>query len=228
MALLKKLPKPSKATLGKRPTGGKSVKAQAAGTSAFTPAQLTAQAWLPIKDLHDGCLFRPDGSVVAGVSIAPFSLSLKSERERDSVIRGFQAALNGLSVPWELVSLYRPADLDTYLAALDNLIPDATGIRRQILSEYTRWVRGKIQAGDSVERRYYLLMTRTGPDAVAEHRQSLRGLSDDLQRIRGFRADILTDALWRELLFLLFHAAQAAVEPVPDGLRPTPLVRKEH
>ena len=211
------------------PTQGKKLQTQAkaAVTPAPTSAQLTAQSWLPIRDLHDGCLFRPDGGVVAGVQIAPFSLALKSERERDSVIRGFQAALNGLSVPWELVSLYRPADLDTYLAALDNLTSEAAGSRRQILNEYTRWVRGKIQAGDSVERRYYLLMTRTGPDAVAEHRQALRGLSDDLQRIRGFRADVLTDALWRELLFLLFHAAQAAIELVPDGFRPTPLYRKE-
>lgn len=196
--------------------------------AALTPAQLTAQSWLPIKDLHDGCLIRRDGGVVAGVQIAPFSLQLKSERERESAIRGFQAVLSGITVPWELVSLYRPTDLDAYLAALDNRITETTGPRRHLLTEYTRWVRTKIQSGETVERRYYLLFTRTGQDAIAEHRQTLRGLMEDAQRIRGFRVDVLTDAHWRELLFLVFHAAQAAVEPVPDGgFRPTPLYQRK-
>lgn len=182
-----------------------------------TPAQTTAQSWLPIQDLHDGCLFRPDGGVVAGVQIAPLSLALKSERERLSAIQGFQAALNGLNVPWQILSLYRPVDLDSYLAFLDNSASEVTGPRRRVLNEYARWVRTQIQGGESVERRYYLLLTRFGKDALAEHAQSLRGLAEDAGRIRGFRADILSDARWRELLFLMFHAGQAAVESIPDG-----------
>lgn len=201
---------------------------KSAKQSEPTPAQKTAQSWLPIQDLHDGCLFRPDGGVVAGVQLAPFSLALKSERERTQAIQGFQAALSGLTVPWQLLSLYRPVDLDSYLAALDTATDAASGTRRRVLSDYSRWVRQQVQGGDSVERRYYLLLTRAGKDAVAEHQQALRGLTDDLQRIRGFRADPLTDALWRELLFLMFHAGQAAVETIPDGgVRPAPLYRKE-
>jgi len=192
-----------------------------------SPAELTAQSWLPIKDLRDGCLFRPDGGVVAGVQIAPFSLSLRSDRERAVAIQGWQAALSGITVPWQIVSVYRPTDLDQYLALLDTLTADAKGPRRTVLTEYARWVRSKIRSGETVERRYYLLMTRTGKDAVAEHQQTLRGLMEDAQRIRGFRVDVMTDAAWRELLFLLFHANQAAIEAIPDeGSRPTPLVRR--
>lgn len=194
----------------------------------LTPAQKMSQSWLPIQDLHDGCLFRPDGGVVAGIQLAPFSLALKSERERASAIQGFQAALNGLTTPWQLLSLYRPVDLDSYLASLDNATSEAAGIRRRVLGDYSRWVRQQVQAGDSVERRYYLLMTRTGKDAVVEHQQALRGLTDDLGRIRGFRADALTDAMWRELLFLMFHAGLAAVESIPDGgARPTPRIERK-
>ena len=145
-----------------------------------SPAQKTAQSWLPIQDLHDGCLFRPDGGVVAGIQLAPFSLALKSERERTAAIQGFQAALSGLTVPWQLLSLYRPVDLDSYLASLDTATDATTGTRRRVLGDYSRWVRQQVQTGDSVERRYYLLLTRTGRDAVAEHQQSLRGLTDDL------------------------------------------------
>lgn len=193
------------------------VAAKAAPKAGLSPAQLTAQAWLPIKDLHDGCLIRPDGGVVAGIQIAPYSLDLKSTREQEQVIQGFQAAINGLDIPWQLLSVYRPVDLDAYLTTLDTHLAATAGNRRRVLGEYTRWVRQQVQGGEMVERRYYLLMTRTGRDAVADHQQTLRGLIDDLHRIHGFRADRLTDALWRELLFLLFHSGQAAIESIPDG-----------
>ena len=189
---------------------------------ALAHAQAVAQSWLPFKDLHDGFLIRKDGAVVAGIQIAPFNLSLKSERERAIVIQSFQAALNGLNVPWQLLSLYRPVDLDSYLGTLDVQAAAVTGTRRRVLSEYGRWVRSLAQQGGQVERRYYLLMTRQGNDAMAEHRTALRGLLDDVARIRGFRATVLDDALWRELLFLVFHAGQAATETVPDG-RPRPI-----
>ena len=195
---------------------------------AQAQARQRAQSWLPLKDLHDGFLIRPDGGVIAGIKIAPFNLALKSERERQGIIQSFQAALNGLTVPWQLLSLERPVDLDAYLDSLDRVdVPN--GPQKRILRDYAGWVRAQAQSGNQVERRYYLLMTRQGKDAQAEHRTALRGLGDDLARIRGFRMTILDDALWRELLFLVFHADQAAVEAVPEGgPRPTPVYRRDN
>jgi len=181
-------------------------------------ARQAAQDWLPIADIRDGCLFRPDGGVVAGVSLAPYPLVLKSERERAAAVRAFQEAVNGITVPWQVLSLFRPVDLDAYLGSLDQALADAKGRRREVLRQYADWVTGLARSGETVERRYYLLMTRTGPDAVALHRSTLRALVDDLGRIRGFEARVLDDAAWRELLFLAFHAGQAAVEAVPDGV----------
>jgi hypothetical protein len=91
------------------------------------------------------------------------------------------------------------------------------GRRRAVLREYTRWVTGLVRHGDTTERRYALVLARRGPDAPAEHQAALRGLLDDLGRIRGLEARALTDQDWRELVFLLFHGERAATEPAPDG-----------
>lgn len=184
----------------------------------LTPAQLAAQDWLPIRDLHDGCLIRPDGGVVAGLVLPPFSLSLKSHREVTHLIAGLQAALNALDVSWQILSLGRPVELDSYLQSLEALLPDASPDRKALLREYLRWVTGLVRSGETTERRYYLLMTRTGSDAVAAHRSGIRDVLDGLSRIDpGFQCRAMTDADWRELLFLAFHADQSAVEPVPSG-----------
>ena len=176
-----------------------------------------AQNWLPFQDIQENYLIRKDGATVAGVKIAPFNLALKSEREIQGIIQSFQAALNGLTVPWQWVSLSRPVDLEAYWAHLEQVAAQVSGPRQHILRDYQHWVQGQAQSGSQVERRYYLLMTRQGKDAQAEHRTALRGVLDDIARIRGLRATVLDDALWRELLFLVFHADQAAIEAIPDG-----------
>jgi hypothetical protein len=181
-------------------------------------AEPISQDWLPVADIQQGCLIRPDGGVVAGLSIRPYSLALKSERERGAIIQAFQAALNGVPCPYQIVALPRPVDLDSYLAALDQLQGEVDSRRRAVLRDYLSWVTALVRAGDATERRYALLLTRTGPDAIAEHQAMLRGLLDDLARIRGLEAAPLTDADWRELLFLVFHGDRAAQETVPDGV----------
>lgn len=184
----------------------------------ISPAQQAAQDWLPLKDLHDGCLIRPDGGVVAGVTLPAFSLALKSAREVTVLIRGFQEALNGITVPWQLLSLGRPVELDSYLQALDTLLPDTTIDRKPLLREYLRWVTDLVRSGEATERRYYLLLTRTGTDAIAEQRSAVREVVADLSRIDpGFQCRPMTDADWRDVLFLAFHADQSAVESTPQG-----------
>lgn len=185
-----------------------------------------AQDWLPLSDLRDGCLVRPDGGVVGGLAIAPLSLGLKSDLEKRAIVGAVHAAVNGLMVPWQILSLYRPVNLDAYLMHLDDLAATADQRRKEVLRDYLTWVSGLVRSGEAVERKYHLLVTRTGPDAVAEHRTSLRALMDDLSRGPGMQVRVMDAADWRELLFLAFHVGQAAIEPVPDGLRVPPILRK--
>ena len=201
-----------------------------AGTSLFPQAvktlqgkkpakNPTVQTWIPLADLQQGCLMRPDGAVVGGLSIAPINLDLQSDTEKGHIIQAVQEALNGILVPWELVSIYRPVDLDAYLGHLDTLVKQSDSRRRALLQEYLGFVRNMVRSGSTVERRYYLLLTRQGSDAVAEHQTFLPQLSTDFNRARGMQTRVMDDAAWRELLFLTFQADHAAVEPIPDVLR---------
>ncbi len=193
-------------------------KPDAATVVAKEAARQAAQDWLPLSDLHDGLLFRPDGGVVGGVSVAPFSLALKSASEIKVIIGAIHAAINCLDKPWEIVSMFRPVDLDVYLASLDGLIRDVSAARKPVLRNYLAWVAGMVHSGEAVERKYYLLVTRTGQDALQEHRVHFPQLAQDMGRARGLQIRVITDQDWQELLFLTFQANHAATESVPDGL----------
>ena len=191
------------------------------GTAAEVAA-VAAQDWMPLGDIQGGCLVRTDGAVIGGLAIAPLPLELKSARETAQIISTLHAVLNGLSVPWEILSTYRPVDLDPYLNVLAARVRAAPAPRQRVLQDYRQWVSGLAHSGSAVERRYYLLITRTGPEALKEHRSTLPGLSQDLERIRGLRTTLLDEALWRELIFLSFHGDKAASEAIPGGLRLPP------
>jgi hypothetical protein len=187
-------------------------------------AQAAAQDWLPLRDLDGGLLTRSDGAVVGGVRIEPLSLALKSAREVAALVGAVHAAMNGISVPWQMLAVQRPVDLDAELGRLAALQVDAR--RAQVLRAYRAWVEGLVRGGESMERRFYVLLVRTGADAAAEHRQALPALAADLGRARGLGVRVMANVDWRELMFLAFHAEQAAVEAVPDGLPALPPIYK--
>ena len=145
--------------------------------SAGASSSQAALDWLPLADLRDGCLIRPDGAAVGGVAISPMSLALKTENEKRAIVQAVHAALNGLQAPWQLLSLPRPVDLDRYLQSLDSRLADADQRRLPVLRDYLTWLHGLVRSGEATDRRYHLLVLRTGPDAVREHRQALRVLA---------------------------------------------------
>lgn len=65
------------------------------------------------------------------------------------------------------------------------------GPRRQVLPDYAAWVQRQGQTDESAERRYCLLITRAGPDAVTDH------VPGSAANHRDPRAIALLRPLWR-------------------------------
>ncbi|MDA8336031.1 MAG: hypothetical protein M0Z41_13790 [Peptococcaceae bacterium] len=172
---------------------------------------------MPFTDIEDGLLVMRDGSLVGGICVAPFNLELKSKSEKRAIISALNQAYVTIDQPWSIMSTFRPVDLDPYLAGLDAKMTEVQGMRKHILRETTNQVRRKVRSGENTERRFYLLISRKGPDARADHRTALPTLAQDLERAKGMQTRVMDNGDWRELLFLFFHAGQAAVESIPDG-----------
>ncbi|NMP23483.1 hypothetical protein [Sulfobacillus harzensis] len=174
-----------------------------------------AQDRFPIQDIRNGCLVRDDGAVVGGLALSPLNLALKSPRETRAVITAVYAILNSLRTPWQIVSLYRPLDLDQYVESLKDRLRQVAPRREPLLRQYLEWVLAQQDAGQAMERRYYCLMTRTGPDAVELHQETLPEVAQEWNRIRGMRATVLDDAAWESVIFGFFHPTRLNDEGVP-------------
>ena len=189
-------------------------------TRYWTPAKKhstapAAQDWFPIQDIRHGCLIRDDGAVVGGLALSPMNLDLKSPRETRAVITSVYAILNSLRTPWQILSLYRPLDLDQYVVSLKDRLRQVAPRREPLLRQYLEWVLAHKDSGQAMERRYYCLMTRTGPDAVELHQETLPEVAQEWNRIRGMRATILDDTAWESVIFGFFHPTRLNHEVVP-------------
>ena len=185
------------------------------GGGRSTDAPPATQAWFPVKDIRDGCLVRKDGAVLGGVSLSALNLDLKSARETRTIITAVYGILNGLDVPWQILSHYRPLDLEQYLESLKGQTRHVSARRERLLRHYYEWLGAQQNAGEAMERHYYVLLVRTGPDAVARHRETLPSLAQEWGRIRGMEAQVMDDDAWRALLFGFFHPTRIRVEAVP-------------
>lgn len=190
-------------------------------------ASYRTQDWFPVADLREGCLVRKDGAVIGGITLSPLNLVLKSARERRAIILAVYRIVNSLPCSWQILSYYRPLDLEMYLDDLRAQLQHVSARRELLLRSYLDWVVAQHTAGDAMERRYCLFLTRQGEDALTWQAETLPALAQEWNRIRGMHAQVLDDAAWRSVLFGFFHPNRLGEEPVPDGLVATTIVEEE-
>lgn len=194
------------------------------GRKSSTSSEAMAQDWLPIRDIREGCLIRNDGAVMGGIAIAPLNLALKSMRETRAIITTVYSSLNSLTVPWQIISQFRPVDLDGYLTQIHETLHTVDARRQAFLRPYLEWLHSQIDSGEGMQRWYYLILERRGEDAEAVHRHSLPGMAADWNRIRGMRATPMDDDMWKRLVFSFFHPQEIQSEALPTGTFAVPPV----
>ena len=183
-----------------------------------TDPGLTTQSWLPIQNILDGLLTRPDGTLVAGLLIQPMNLSLMAAAEQHRVVTGFRVAIDQLTTPWQIVSTFRPVDLTDYRKSLaDRVDKLPQGIRRQALDEYRRWILAQAQ-GQATERLHALLVSHApGKGAADELKKMLNDLQQNLGKITGLHLSELSNQDWYRLVQLMFSGTPGFVDASGPG-----------
>jgi hypothetical protein len=201
-----------------RKTSG--VREKVAPPNTSGASSVSVQEWLPFSDIHGSVIYRKDGGLVAVLRVQPFNLSLKSVNEKKRIISAVHEALNGQQEQFQILSLARPVDLDSYLRKLEDMTREITenSRRRRLLQNYLRYVAGLVASGEALERRYYILLSQAaGKQAREEVLQRAHELAMNLERA-GLKVNVCDDQEIIDLLFCFTHPAQAAFERPPGAV----------
>ena len=101
-----------------------------------------------------------DGSVRAVLKVEPINFELKSEAEQNGIIYSYQAFLNSLDIPIQIVVQSKKLDLERYLAKLEATVKDMTNDLLRIQTEdYVGFVRRLISVANIMSKRFYVIVS---------------------------------------------------------------------
>ncbi|CFX16367.1 Uncharacterized [Syntrophomonas zehnderi OL-4] len=189
--------------------------------------KMTAQDWLPIKDITSHFLFRKDGQLVAVLKIEPINIVLKSDSEKKRIVSAVHEAWNGIQYAIQILALPRPVDLDKYLDELQEIARETTDIaRKRILQEYIHYIAGIVRGGEALERRYYLLISMA---EVKQGKEELLKRAYELAanlETSGLKVNICDDVQIIDMAFSFLHPSQSAFEQIPTPAGITTIYRE--
>jgi len=120
----------------------------------------STQDHLPIAGIQDGIIIMNDASVRAIVKVQPINFELKSEAEQNAIIYSYQAFLNSLDFPIEIVVNSRRLDLERYLMKLEEQKKSITSdLMRLQIDGYIDFVRRLINIANIMAKRFYVVIS---------------------------------------------------------------------
>jgi hypothetical protein len=183
--------------------------------------KLSAQEWLPVKDIGGSLLYRPDKHLAAILKIEPLNISLLSDNEKIRIIGAIHEVINSQREPMQWLSTGRSVDLDGYIASLEQLTTSCQDYhRKKLLRGYIRQAAEMATGGNTLERRFYIVLTqkqakRAGEELLNRARELAGSLAG-----AGLQAELCSDRQIIDLFFTMHNPGQAAVERAPDHAGP--------
>lgn len=123
------------------------------------PITESVQKYIPIKEIKEGTVILPDGSLRAVVGVSAMNFGLKSEPEKNSIIFAYQAFLNSLEFPIQILALSRKIDLSGYLEQVEGVASAETNpfIKLQI-QEYRAFISALVESSSIMDKQFFVVV----------------------------------------------------------------------
>lgn len=124
----------------------------------------SARSQVGIKEVRDNILILNNYQYRMILSTSSVNFELQSEAEQDVLIDNFQAFLNSLSIPIQILIRIRELDIEHYL---DEFKTKKTGEDQEIykkqLDNYAGFIRKLVSGNRILSRRFYLVIAYDNP-----------------------------------------------------------------
>jgi len=118
---------------------------------------------IAIQGVDDGMLILPSHKYRIILEASSINFELKSEDEQDALIDTYQAFLNGLACPLQIIIRVREMDMDMYLSAFRARVEnEKEAIYKQQASQYSEFVQSLVSKNKILTRHFYIVIPFTG------------------------------------------------------------------
>lgn len=119
----------------------------------------STQKYLNIANIADEIVFTKTGLLRMVIEVSPVNFSLKSEQEQQAMVGQFQAFLNSLNFPIQMVVHSRRLDLHPYLSSLQGYVNKIESeLLRLHANEYLEFIKRLTTLANIMEKRFYVVV----------------------------------------------------------------------
>jgi hypothetical protein len=122
-------------------------------------SKAATQRFLPIAEVRNDTVILKNGGLRAILAVEALNFNLKSETEQKGIIAGYQAFVNTLDFPLQIVVRSAKINIDPYLEQLRSRAKDLKNdlLKEQTL-EYVTFIERIVEAADIMQKRFYVVI----------------------------------------------------------------------
>jgi len=184
----------------------------------------SARSQIGIKEVKDGILILPDNRYRSILATSSLNFELQSEEEQDVIVDAFQAFLNSLTMPIQILVRVRELDIDRYLEDFqDKLKNEEEEIYQKQLENYSDFIEKLVAGNKILSRRFYLVIPHDNKGKVdfetAKEQLMLEQeiIIKGLEKI-GMTARQLGSLEILDLFYSFYRPEQAKIQPLAKEL----------
>ena len=173
-----------------------------------------------IKGVQDGILRLENNRYRAALKTSSINFELKSEDEQDALIESYQAFLNSLTGPVQIMVRVREMDMDKYLEDFNERLEDEkVVVYRKQIQNYTEFVQSLIKDNKILTRSFYIVLSYSAKnkeefDLVKEQIQlNCDIVAKGLARL-GMQTQQLSSVEALDLFYSFYNPERAKIQPL--------------
>ncbi|MBT4917810.1 hypothetical protein HN709_01985 [Candidatus Peregrinibacteria bacterium] len=149
----------------------------------------STQAHLRIGEIRDDVVVLKNGGMRAVIKTSSINFNLKSEEEQQAIIYSYQAFLNSLEFPVQILVRSKKLNIDDYIDQVKKLgEKQENSLLQEQTYEYADYIKRLVEYADIMEKSFYVVIPYDPSRAV----KSGLGIQDFFQRLSP--KDTVTEA----------------------------------
>src|SRR3989338_8078122 len=138
----------------------------------------STQGFLAISEVRENLIVMPGGGVRAVIAVSSTDFVLKSQEEQNAIIGRYQAFLNTLDFPIQILIQSRKLDIHGYLEKIkERQLAQTNELLRIMTEEYAEYIRKLLDFGNIMNKTFYVVVPYSTGDVTQE------GFIDKLKNI---------------------------------------------
>ena len=123
------------------------------------PANASTQRYLPIAEIKEDTLVLKNGGLRAIMKINSLNFNLKSEVEQQGIIAGYQAFLNTLIFPVQILTRSTRLNIDPYIKGLKDMgAKQENSLLKEQTNDYADFMEKLVDIADIMQKSFYIVV----------------------------------------------------------------------